>query len=171
MARERGLDKTSFEQRDLNLKPPHDVDGERFDIVTCFEPLEHVADYRRSFEHLVAAAKPGGVIIVAVPNETGLPGLAKFCGRYVSRSDPYGDFFEDQSRARYIGRLVAGSWIEGFRKTTTKGYGPHLGFDYRLLLDHVDATYVADGRLSLIEQQTAYLGMNMLLVYRVAQDV
>ena len=167
MATSRQIENATFLHRDMN-QPSQDTDVESFELVTCFETLEHVADYRRSFEHLYMAAKPGGLIIVVVPNETGFPGLAKLWARPATRRNPYGDFFEGKSLAEYTKRLITGAYIDGFRTPNSKGYGPHLGFDYRRLVQHIDSSYVMPGSLSLIEQISTLFWMNVVLVYRVA---
>lgn len=168
MAEARNLDNASFSYRDMNASPPpRAAYHELYDLVTCFETLEHVADYRRSFTHLYAAAKPGGLIVVAVPNETGLPGLAKLWVRRVVRRNPYGDFFEGKSLTEYTRRLFTSAYIDDFRTPNPNGYGPHLGFDYRRVLQHVESTYVEPGRLSLLERSSTLLRMNVVLVYRV----
>jgi 2-polyprenyl-3-methyl-5-hydroxy-6-metoxy-1,4-benzoquinol methylase len=167
MAAGRQINNARFLHRDMNVSPPpRDPSDESYELVTCFETLEHVADYRLSFEHLYTSAKPEGLIIVAVPNETGLPGLVKLWGRRLARRNPNGDFFEGKSLAAYTKQLVTGGYIDGFRTPNTKGYGPHLGFDYRRLLEHIESTYVVPGCLALVEQTSTLLGMNVVLVYR-----
>jgi len=170
MAEARNLENASFLYREMNESPPLQMAyRELYDLVTCFETLEHVADYRRSFEHLFASAIPGGLIVVAVPNETGWPGFAKLWARRVARRNPDGDFFEDNSLAQYTMRLITGAYIDDFRAPSPTGYGPHLGFDYRRLIEHIESTYVETGGLSLLEQSRTLFGMNIVLVYRVAE--
>lgn len=166
MAAARHIPNTAFVLRNMNAPPPPAESDDLFDLVTCFETLEHVSDYARAFEHVVASVKPGGVVVMTVPNETGIPGLIKLLARWVVRRNPYGDFFEGKSVASYIGRLLTGGPIADFRKPSTTGYGPHLGFDYRQLIAHIETTYVAPGHLVLTERSRTLLGMNIVLVYR-----
>lgn len=49
----------------------------KFDIVTCFQVLEHVIHIHDFFKSLVKMCKPGGKIIVAVPNNDSFVGVAK----------------------------------------------------------------------------------------------
>ncbi|MDO8963393.1 MAG: methyltransferase domain-containing protein [Coriobacteriia bacterium] len=170
IAAARRIDTASFEYRDMNAPPPQDLNTGSFGLVTCFETLEHVADYKMAFQHLVEAAMPGGVLVVAVPNETGLPGLLKLWGRYAMRRNPYGDFLARSGRWAYTRAVLTGSEIESFRQPSTKGYGPHLGFDFRRLAAHVHASFVSSGRLALIEQSRTILGMNVILVYEVRHE-
>lgn len=167
IAKARGIENASFEYRDMNAPPPYDSNTGSFGLVTCFETLEHVADYQVAFQHLVEAARPGGFLFVTVPNETGLPGLLKFWGRLLTRRNPYGDFFKGNGPWPYIRALLTGSEIERFRRPSAKGYGPHLGFDFRRLVSYVDQAYVASGKLALIEQSWTCLGMNVILLYKV----
>ncbi len=48
----------------------------RFDVVTCFQVLEHVVDIHGFFKAVVDLCKPNGTIIVAVPNNAGFVGDA-----------------------------------------------------------------------------------------------
>ncbi|AGX86151.1 class I SAM-dependent methyltransferase [Candidatus Symbiobacter mobilis] len=47
-----------------------------FDAVTCFQVLEHVIDIHGFFSALVSLCKPGGIIVLAVPNNSGFIGYA-----------------------------------------------------------------------------------------------
>lgn len=167
MARARNLENISFQYCDMSLPPLHGLQGDLYQMVTCLETLEHVADYHVSFEHLYASTEPGGVIIVAVPNETGLVGLIKLLARQIARRNPNEDFFADKSLAQYVKRLLSGGNIEQFRPSRPQGYGSHLGFDYRRLLEFVDSRYVVPGFLSVVEKSRTTFGMNIIVVYRV----
>jgi len=163
-ARAKGIARATFEPYDLNEGDPSP--RETFDVVTCFEVLEHVGDYRRALAHLAAHVSPGGLLILTVPNEAGLPGLVKLVGRKVLRPDPYEDFFQHASVWRYVGSLVTGRSIDGFRVPGRSGYGPHLGFDYRALKRHIDVRYLQPGDFEALAERRTLLGMNVVLVYR-----
>ncbi len=170
LARTRHITNAAFSHLDLN-QSPDEYDARTFDLVTCFETLEHAADYRAAFKHLYYLAKPGGHIVITVPNETGMPGLAKFVGRYANRHKPYGNFFEGKkSILQYVKRLIFNGPIQDFRNPTTKGYGFHLGFDYRELAAHVRENYIAAGLLRPVENQTTFFGMNVLWVWNVLEQ-
>ena len=49
---------------------------ERFDLVTCLEVIEHVADPAAFVRGLAAALAPGGLMILSTPNRTPLSRLA-----------------------------------------------------------------------------------------------
>ncbi|MDD5751504.1 MAG: methyltransferase domain-containing protein, partial [Candidatus Peribacteraceae bacterium] len=42
--------------------------SEEFDVVVCFETIEHVPQYREALAHLFRALKPGGVLLLSTPN-------------------------------------------------------------------------------------------------------
>lgn len=42
--------------------------SERYDLVTCFQVLEHISNPRSFLESIVAVTKKGGKIVIAVPN-------------------------------------------------------------------------------------------------------
>jgi SAM-dependent methyltransferase len=161
-ARAKEIPNATFDVFDLNrISAPE----ERFDLVTCFETLEHVGHLHNAIANLVERVRDDGRLLISVPNETGWPGLVKFLGRAAVRRNPYDDFFVDGGRARYLGRLLLNRRIDGFRKPRN-GYGPHLGFDYRSMEDHLRATYVAPGILTPRAREITTLGMNVLLVYQ-----
>ena len=135
-ARSRNLDNAVFDYVDLN-EPPRTREH-LFDVVTCFETLEHVGNVPNAIETLLAACKPGGALLISVPNELGLPGLLKYSARKVFRRRPYESFFREQSESRYVWRLLTGQSISVFRDPDADGWGPHLGFDWRVVLDHLN---------------------------------
>ena len=135
-ARSRKIENAEFDHVDLN-GPPRPGDRS-FDVVTCFETLEHVGDIQNAIETLLASCKPGGVVIISVPNEIGLPGLFKYITRKLFRRRPYEGFFHDQSEISYVLALLSGKPISVFRSQTTDGWGPHLGFDWRVVLNRLN---------------------------------
>jgi SAM-dependent methyltransferase len=54
-----------------------------FDIVICWELLEHVQNPVAALSNLIAATKPGGTIVLAFPNPASLKGI-------VTRLSPHG---------------------------------------------------------------------------------
>jgi 2-polyprenyl-3-methyl-5-hydroxy-6-metoxy-1,4-benzoquinol methylase len=61
-----GLRNTAF--RVAALEQPNIFGNSRFDLILCSSVLEYVEDYWRAFDWLVAALKPGGAIILSMPN-------------------------------------------------------------------------------------------------------
>jgi 2-polyprenyl-6-hydroxyphenyl methylase / 3-demethylubiquinone-9 3-methyltransferase len=52
------------------------VTGAHFDLITCLEVIEHVADPARFVSGLAALLAPGGLMILSTPNRTALSKLA-----------------------------------------------------------------------------------------------
>lgn len=163
LARRKKLPNAEFRKFDLNL--PGDV-AERFDVVTSFETVEHVANYRAAFVNFYNHVGDGGLLIVTAPNEIGLAGLAKFLGRMALRRDAYPGFFGDRGKLSYAWALLTGGSIESFRRPSPGGYGPHLGFDYRRLDDFVKTEFLSTGKLELVERFFSALRMNVVYVFR-----
>lgn len=42
--------------------------GRQFDLISCFETIEHVPDYRGALTNLFKLVKPGGTLLVSSPN-------------------------------------------------------------------------------------------------------
>lgn len=111
-----------------------------FDLVCCFETLEHVGDLASALKNVVAAVRHGGVLIVSVPVETGMWGIAKFCAK-VLMGYPIDEI--NRGRAEYFWALLTRKNVSGFRK---KRYtcGTHYGFDWR----DVDVAIAASMRIT-----------------------
>jgi glycosyltransferase involved in cell wall biosynthesis/SAM-dependent methyltransferase len=68
LARSRAADpRAEYHQWDLNQTPLPLADG-RFDVVVCLEVLEHVREQRALLAELRRVLKPGGRLIVSVPD-------------------------------------------------------------------------------------------------------
>lgn len=52
------------------------VAGEAFDLITCLEVIEHVADPGRVVAGLASLLAPGGLLILSTPNRTALSKIA-----------------------------------------------------------------------------------------------
>lgn len=61
-------------QIDITKAPQEYVNN--FDVVTCFQVLEHIVSLHEFFFGLVNLCKPGGIIVIAVPNNDGFVGDA-----------------------------------------------------------------------------------------------
>jgi len=121
-----------FGPTDLNDPTPQGI----FDLVTCFETLEHVGKPENALRKLLASCKEGGRVIITVPIETGLLGLSKFLAKVIVyrrryRSD-LDEVFDQKSVGRYICWLVLNKDISTFRDVRTR-WGSHFGFDYRIV--------------------------------------
>lgn len=66
----RGVAKQRY---DIDLKAPgelHDMPPASFDVITLWHVLEHVHDLHHTLDGLEKALKPGGTLLIAVPNYT-----------------------------------------------------------------------------------------------------
>lgn len=133
----------------------------------CLETLEHVGSYRHALRVIHNSVRPGGWIVLSVPNEVGLIGLVKFLARPLLRRHPYGDFFTGVKEVMdYTVTVATRGDLERFRTPPRPGWGPHLGFDHRRMAHHIQCTYVDTGLWKLEDQQRSALGANLFLVAR-----
>ncbi len=66
-----------FEYIDLNI-PVHEA-AEKYDVITCFETLEHVGNLENATQNVLSfARKDSHHILISVPIEIGLIGVIKF---------------------------------------------------------------------------------------------
>ena len=103
--------------------------GQEYELVCCFETLEHVGDLSSALKNIYAAIKDGGTLIVSVPIETGLWGLTKYCAKTVLRY-PMDEI--DARRGEYFLALLKGTDVSKFRKESYT-WGTHFGFDWKIL--------------------------------------
>ena len=163
LARKRMIPDAQFKFFDMNTI--NDT-KKTFDLVTCFETLEHVGNFNNAFSNIYNHLNAGGIIILTIPNEIYIVGLIKLLGRYLLRPNPYGDFFERHSFSKYLAHLLKKREISSFRESKHTGYDPHLGFDYRELEDFIDNDFVSAGCLELIEKHFTGFKMNVIYIYK-----
>ena len=121
-----------FQRADLNT---HIKWKQSFDLVCCFETLEHVGDLPSALRNLRAALCPGGTLIVSVPVETGLWGVGKFCAKTLMRY-PFEEI--SASRAEYFRALLRGGDVSRFREKSYT-WGTHYGFEWRNVEESISA--------------------------------
>ncbi len=163
-ARARKLLDSEFHFFNLNLADQSRPDS--FDIVTCFETIEHAGNYRNAFLNLYNSCRKGGSIVITVPNEKGFTGLLKYFGRKLSRRNAYSDFFSNKSEMRYILSLTLNRNIEVFRRPDAEGWSPHLGFDYRQFEEFVRGNFVAEQKLEITFRGGSGLNFSRLYIFR-----
>jgi 2-polyprenyl-3-methyl-5-hydroxy-6-metoxy-1,4-benzoquinol methylase len=164
LARKKNLPNTSFAIIDLNHV--NNQYTNHFDIVTCFETLEHVGNYKNAFETLYLSTKVSGLIIISIPNEVGIPGIMKYFARKVRNPNCYDSFFKDKSELGYILDLFLRRNIERYRDEELNGWGPHLGFDYRCFQDFVGRNYFATRKCELCKTLNTNLRFNKIYVIK-----
>jgi SAM-dependent methyltransferase len=100
----------------------------KFDLVTCFETLEHVGKPKNAIKNIVSLIAPGGTGLISVPIEHGWRGAIKYFTKKV-----IGGYSTDElgiSDVVYIKALVSGCRLSQLRPIAD-GYSTHFGFDYR----------------------------------------
>lgn len=65
-----------IDRHDIVTGPP---EAEAFEVVVCCETIEHIERLQEACRNLVAALKPGGLLIVTVPNEEDLAAKTVKC--------------------------------------------------------------------------------------------
>ena len=109
--------------------------GRVFELVCCFETLEHVGDLHSALENIFAAVQDGGTLIVTVPVEIGFWGLAKYCVKSLI-GYPMDEI--DVGRGEYFLALLMDRDISKFRGEAN-GWETHYGFDWRVLEKRISA--------------------------------
>jgi|LauGreDrversion4_2_1035121.scaffolds.fasta_scaffold00914_14 2-polyprenyl-3-methyl-5-hydroxy-6-metoxy-1,4-benzoquinol methylase len=115
----------TFKVVDLN---EHYLGQEQYDLVTCFEALEHVGKLPNGIQNVTARIRPGGFGLISVPIERGARGIMKYLvkkaiGGYTTKELRV-------SEAKYFKTLLSSERISSLRPDAD-GYGTHFGFDYR----------------------------------------
>lgn len=127
LARQRYPD-SKFEFIDLNKQVlPERV---KFEIITCFETLEHVGDLTNAIKNIIAFGDPGSRILISVPIEIGMVGIVKFLLKVLLYRYSLNELPGKPGRRKYFYQLVQGKRISTFRDKR-EGWGTHFGFDYR----------------------------------------
>ena len=113
-----------FEFIDLNQANKFE---EKFDLITCFEVLEHVGNIEVAIDNLISSSQKNSKIIISVPIETGLIGLIKFLIKRI--------FFKYKFELRYtelsyLISLLLNKNISKYRFISDH-YNSHFGFDHR----------------------------------------
>lgn len=105
-------------------------EGRRFDLVTCMEVVEHVADVPIFLRGIASLLKSGGLLVFSTPNRTALSyGTLIVGAEWVLRFIPRGT--HDWNRFLTPEELTAALASVGLRVTETRGIGfrPSRGFE------------------------------------------
>ena len=153
--------------RQLDLNQVQDPAPGSFDLVICLETLEHVGNYRNAVRNLALSCKPGGQLLISVPNEKRLPGFLKFVGRAVCRPrSPYLGFFRRRSVLGYSWALLANQDLERFRHPPQSGWGPHLGFDLDVFEAFLQSELLASGAWTVLRRASSACDFNRFYLLR-----
>lgn len=164
LARKRNLPDAVFTK--FNLNEINKTYQGLFDVVTSFETLEHTGNYRNAFENIYLSCKPGGFILLSIPNEIGFAGIIKFIGRKILRRNAYESFFKNSSELKYLIALFKGKDIETFRSQEVSGWGPHLGFNYKNFERYIFEGFFDKNKCVLIKRDFSFFRFNILYVLR-----
>jgi 2-polyprenyl-3-methyl-5-hydroxy-6-metoxy-1,4-benzoquinol methylase len=142
-----------FQRADLNRQVKW---GRTFELVCCFETLEHVGNLPAALDNVFAAIQDKGRLIVSVPVEIGLWGLTKYCLKTLSG---YSMEEIDAGRGEYFLALVLDRDISRFRKESYT-WGTHYGFDWRVLEEristemHIEKAYTKFATRIIVARKT-----------------
>lgn len=113
----------------INLNEIHEADRQ-YDLVTCFETLEHVGNLESAVVNILKKVSPErGILFISVPVEIKLWGIVKYLVkmwiyRYSLRE------LGDVTFLGYLKALLLGKRLSVFRASKA-GWSTHFGFDYR----------------------------------------
>ena len=123
-----------FEYLDITQSQSLQAD---FDLVTCFETLEHVGNTYQALLNIKKLMGKKSVAIISIPIEIGAIGLLKYLiKRFLYRYElplNCGDF-------EYFKALISGKDISQYRRIEDT-YGSHFGFDYRSVDAEISKLY------------------------------
>ena len=163
-ARARNLPNAEFHFFQLNVFKSDRSNS--FDIVTCFDTLEHTGNYKNAFVNLYSFCRTGGSIVVTIPDERGIPGLLEYVGRKTLRRNAYGNFYDGKSELKYVWSLILNRPIDVFRYPSAEGWGPHLGFDYKPFEDFLQEKFLKKRKLEITYQGNPTLNFSRLYLFR-----
>lgn len=115
------------------------VSGQKFDLITCLEVVEHVADPARFIGELAGLLAPGGLMILSTPNRTALSrlaviGIGETLGGIPPGTHDWDKFVTPEELAGHVG--AAGLTVADQRGLA---FDPIKGFHIsdRMQLDHL----------------------------------
>lgn len=118
--------------------------GERFDLVTCLEVIEHVSSPAAFVRGLAGALAPGGLMIMSTPNRTpltrvALVGLAERTGMIPAGTHDWNKFLTPAELTTLLASEgLTVSDVRGIQLFATRGFvlGGSLALDYILTATH-----------------------------------
>jgi len=114
----------------IDLNKPVGNTLENYDVITCFETLEHVGNMDNAIQQILAFAKSdSSFILISVPIEIYHWGIVKFIIKMI-----YGYSLKELKNGTtflsYFKDLITFKNIAKYRDNRD-GWGTHFGFDYR----------------------------------------
>jgi len=131
-----GSDKASYTFGDITTFDP----GSRFDLITCFETIEHVSAYDQAMARMFELLEPGGTLLISSPNRP----IAS--PKAIHLTDKPKNKFHTQeftpgeltAKLKEHGYAVASGAVFGQRQRTVFGFKP-LNKLSKLLLGNPDS--------------------------------
>jgi SAM-dependent methyltransferase len=126
----------------------------QYDAIVCTEVLEHVIDVEAVLDQFVTLLAPGGMLIISVPVETGIPLLLKQAVRRIAGWRGIGDYpgTSPYTLREYWASLVPGAKQHILRPVHVEPDGArshdHKGFNWRVLERSLRARFDIEQRLS-----------------------
>lgn len=117
-----------FEFVDLNV-PLSNVRS-KYQIITCFETLEHVGNLDCAIENIFSHGNVNSRILISVPIEVGVIGTIKFLVKTLIFNYSLAELPLSPSWWKYCTALLSGQRVSKYRDNR-EGWGTHFGFDYR----------------------------------------
>lgn len=96
---------------DLERQPLHEsFEAARYDVIVCADVLEHLRNAQEVLRALSALLKPGGVVLVSLPNVTHLGViLGLMAGRFVRTFEG----LLDSTHVHFMDRIALGNLVQG----------------------------------------------------------
>ena len=122
----------AFEVMDLNktIEQPG-----KYDLVTCFETLEHVGHLETALNNIHQSIATNGLALLSVPIEVGMIGTIK----YLLKVKVYGDKMNEigtENQKNYFKSLLKGEDISKYRQKPKELWWDHFGFNYKTIEAH-----------------------------------
>lgn len=135
---------SGLSERILGDLQTYPLAAERFDVAVCWELLEHLANPSAALTNLARTLRPGGLLVIAVPNRWSVKGL-------VTRLTP----------ARF--HVLAYRHLFGTRHTGHGDEGPFPTHYHRSIAPNALVTLGATLGLSLVYREVYESGMQIRL--------
>ncbi len=113
----------------IDLNEFNNTKNEKYDLVTCFETLEHVGNLENGILSVLSFSKNESFTLISVPIEIGLIGLIKFILKKIHGYN-LGELPNHVSTFTYFKDLFLNRDISIYRDKRN-GWSTHFGFDYR----------------------------------------
>lgn len=131
----------------------------QFDVVTCFQVLEHIVDIHQFFNALVKICRPGGKIVIAVPNNDG---FLRYATNNILNMPPHHIILWNEKSLRYLAK--------GFGLTVEK-YCEEQVTPVHLRWFYATNIYASIMKMFGVKHKAINLGFIYKLSYKVADMI